>query len=41
MSMWRYMAALDGWAKAHNPDEANSLSQQEADELWEWVKDGN
>lgn len=41
MSMWRFMAALDGWSQAHNPDGDNGLSAQEADDLWEWVTDGD
>lgn len=39
-SMWRFMSALDGYAQAHGGDEDNSLSSKEADELWEWVKEG-
>lgn len=41
MSMWKYMAALEGWNKAHNPDADNSLSSGEVDELWEWLNDGD
>jgi len=40
MSMWQFMAAVDGWAQAHNPDDENTLSADEVDELWDMVKDG-
>lgn len=40
MSMWKFMAAADGYAKANNPDSGKSLSGSEMDELWSRVKDG-
>lgn len=40
-SLWKFMAAADGWAEAHCADDENSLSSQEADDLWEWLNDGN
>jgi len=40
MSMWQYMAALDGYIKANTPDEPGKLSESEKDELWDWVKAG-
>ncbi len=40
MSMWRFMVALDGWAEAHCVDDDKGLSVEEADDLWEWVREG-
>jgi len=40
MSVWEYMAALEGYAKAHNPDpNGGGLSETEKDELWELVQE--
>lgn len=38
MSMWQYLAAVEGYVKANSVDDANGLSSREADELWEWMK---
>lgn len=38
MSLWQFLAAVEGYAKAHSSDEG--LSEKEADELWEMVKGG-
>ena len=38
MSVWQYLAALDGYIAANNPDAANSLSADEIDELWAWLE---
>ena len=40
MSMWQYMAALDGYIKANTPDEPGKLSEAEKDDLWDWIKAG-
>ncbi|GLU29468.1 hypothetical protein Brsp01_47010 [Brucella sp. NBRC 12950] len=40
MSMWQYMAALDGYIKANTPDEPGKLSDSEKDDLWDWIKAG-
>lgn len=37
MSVWQYMAALDGYIDANTPDEDKGLSKQEADELADWL----
>lgn len=37
-SLWKFMAAADGWATAHCADEDKLLSADEVDELWEWVR---
>jgi hypothetical protein len=38
MSIWQYMAALDGYMKANDPDADKKLTKSEEDELWEWIK---
>jgi hypothetical protein len=38
MSVWQYMAAMEGYRQAHDPDAAKELSGSEADELWEWLR---
>ncbi len=40
MSIWQFMAALDGYAQANNPSDGKSLSGSEMDAIWERVKDG-
>lgn len=37
MSMWQFIAAVDGYVEAHSTDKANSLSQSEQDELADWL----
>lgn len=36
MSMWQYMAAVDGYIKANTSDDG-ALSEKEKDDLWEWL----
>lgn len=38
MSIWQYMSAVEGYAKAHNPDSAKELSPSEEAELWAWME---
>lgn len=38
MSVWQYLAAVDGFIAANNPDAAKSLSASESDELFEWLE---
>lgn len=38
MSVWQFLAATEGYRKAHDPDGDKELSVSEADELWEWIK---
>lgn len=38
MSMWQFMAALEGYAKAHDPKAKGKLNDSERDELWELVR---
>jgi len=37
-SQFQFFSALDEWAKAHDTGGGKgTMSQQEADELWEWL----
>lgn len=38
MSMWEYMASVDGYAKVHFPEKAGALSEKDKDDLWEMVQ---
>lgn len=38
MSVWQYLAALDGYVKANTSEKPGSLGGKEADELWEWME---
>lgn len=38
MSIWEYMAALDGFNQANDPDAEKRLSGEEKDELWAWLQ---
>lgn len=38
MSMWQLIAALEGYAQAHDPKSRGRLSESDRDELWEMVK---
>ncbi|ASY68902.1 hypothetical protein [Sinorhizobium fredii] len=38
MSMWQLAAALEGYAKANDPEAAKELSPAEADDLWDWMQ---
>jgi len=37
MSVWQFMAAVDGYVQA-NTEGDGSLNGREADELWEWMQ---
>jgi len=37
MSMWQFMAAVEGYAKANSGDDAK-MTNKEADDLFEWLK---
>jgi len=37
MSMWQFMAAVDGYVKANSGQDAK-MSNKEADELFDWLK---
>ncbi len=36
MSMWQFMAAVDGYVEANTADDG-SLTTKEIDELWDWL----
>jgi len=38
MSMWQFMAALDGYAKHHDPEAAKKLTAGEKEDLWVFVQ---
>lgn len=38
MSPWQFVAALEGFVSAHDPDGEKRLSDAEKDELWEWIE---
>lgn len=38
MSLWQFEAVTDGYIEAHVPEDARQgLSDNEADELWDWM----
>ena len=37
-SVWKFMAAADGFARANDPDAGKALSAAEADDLWQWLQ---
>jgi hypothetical protein len=37
-SVWKFMAAADGFARANDPNAGKELSASEADELWIWLQ---
>ncbi|MHC3940226.1 hypothetical protein ACI0FR_01536 [Paenochrobactrum sp. BZR 201-1] len=37
MSMWQFMASVDGYVKANTPEDKQGLSGKEKDELFEWL----
>lgn len=36
--MWEFSAALNGYAKAHNPSDGNRLSETEKNDLFDWIE---
>ena len=40
MSIWQYVAAVEGFAAAHDPDADKRLSETDADALFAWVTEG-
>lgn len=41
MSLFQYMAAVDGFADANNPDGAGKISSAEEDDIWAWLQSKN
>jgi hypothetical protein len=38
MSVWQYMALVEGYIKANKPDDPGKMTASEADEMWEWLQ---
>jgi len=38
MSVWQFMAAVQGYADANDPDREKSLTENERDDLWDWLQ---
>lgn len=36
MSLWQFMAAVNGYVAANAPDD-KSLDETEIDEIWDWM----
>jgi hypothetical protein len=36
-SVFEYLAALDGFIEANDPDGDKRLTEAEKDDLWEWI----
>ncbi len=41
MSVWQFMSAWSGFVKANDPKAGEALSEDEAQELFEWVSSGD
>jgi len=37
LSVFQYLAALDGYIEANDPDGEKKLSETEKDDLWDWL----
>ena len=37
MSVWQFMAAVEGYVKANTPKDNGKLSNAEKDELFDWI----
>lgn len=38
LSIFEYLAALDGYAEANETDGDKKLSETEKDDLWDWLR---
>lgn len=38
MSLFDYLASLDGFSAVNNPEADGKLTEGEKDELWEWLQ---
>jgi hypothetical protein len=38
MTMWQFMAAVDGYIKANTSEDDKGLSKSEIDEVWQWMQ---
>lgn len=41
MSLWQFHAAVNGYVAAHTPKDKQSLSDDEAEELYNWITEPN
>lgn len=37
MSVWQYLAAVDGYVKANSQDKPGSLTTKEVEDIWSWL----
>ncbi|MDQ0996875.1 hypothetical protein QFZ34_002057 [Phyllobacterium ifriqiyense] len=37
MSMWQFLAALEGYIKANSPEDTGKLTESEKDEMADWI----
>lgn len=37
MSIWEYLAVVEGYRQAHDPDAGKELSSAEVDDLWDFI----
>ena len=38
MSMWQFMAAVDGWIKANTSEDKKALSNAEVNDVWKYLQ---
>lgn len=38
MSMWQFMAAVDGYIKANSTEDKKSLSKSESNDIWQYMQ---
>lgn len=39
MTMWQFMAAVDGYIQANSQDDGKALSKKEADDIWKRMQE--
>lgn len=38
MTIWQYLAAVDGVIQANSVEDKNTLSKKEADDIWKYLE---
>jgi hypothetical protein len=38
MSVWQFMAAVDGWIKANTSEDKKALSKNEVNDVWQYLQ---
>jgi hypothetical protein len=38
MTMWQFMAAVDGYIQANTSEDKKGMSKKEADDVWKWMQ---